>query len=71
MDQPPHSIGKQNIHFAGFDDRGYFSFAEGRMHQHLSTAISARAIIGRADLAGRSARGPAFVRNARRRRSGN
>ena len=64
VDQPSHSIGKQNIHFAGFDDRGYFAFAESRMHQHLSTAISARAVIGRADFVRRSTRSPAFVRNA-------
>jgi hypothetical protein len=32
VDQPAHSIGKQDIHFAGLNDRGYFTLAERRMH---------------------------------------
>src|SRR5262252_254157 len=45
VDQPPHTIRKQDVDFAGFNQGGDFTFAEYRMDHHLAPAISARGII--------------------------
>src|SRR5260370_39957426 len=65
MNQPPDSICEQHVHLAGFNYRRYFSFAERWMNHGLAPAIGARAIIGRANLAGSTVRCARFVRHTR------
>src|SRR3989475_3466199 len=50
MNEPPHTVRKQNVHFLWFYERRHFALAKRRMHKGLSFAISSRPIVGRACL---------------------
>src|SRR5438477_4210637 len=54
MNESPHTVREQNIHFLWFDERRYFALAKGRMHQGLSFAISSRPIVRSTGLGGSS-----------------
>src|SRR2546425_8139107 len=47
MNESPHTVCEQNIHFLWLYNRRYFALANRRVHQCLSFAISSRPIIGR------------------------
>src|SRR5437660_3372818 len=50
MNESPHTVRKQNVHFLWFYKRRYFALAKRRMHKGLSFAISPRLIVGGAGL---------------------
>jgi hypothetical protein len=46
MNEPPHTVRKQNVHFLWFYERRYFALAKRGMHKGLSFAISSRLVVG-------------------------
>jgi hypothetical protein len=65
MDEPPHSICEQHIHFLGFYDGCDFTLAKGRVHQSLSLTVSSRPVIRRTNSIGSALSCAAAIGNTR------